>query len=204
MGRLYDRCKRYRESIGAPWFTEPWDLNLLVARSGTVGEWDDRVIICCRDDADRPIVQVVRATGDAWEGEWLEPTHPDGCLYVLDQHVPGGLQLGEHRGRPALRQIKPFRCVRWAPDGTVPTVDQLEARAAAGHDFYGVQGTHLHNNWDGTAPPRPRRNESEGCTVSLWWHQHAAMIELVKLQRRHRGTDIVSPTYLSRQALRAA
>jgi hypothetical protein len=195
---LYDDCRTYRELNGFPWFVEPWDLNLLVVRSGKVGVWDDVVLVACVDEAGREIVQRVRATGDAWEGEWTEPTHPMGAVYVLDQHVPGGLILGEHRGRPALRQRVAFRCVRWAPDGQVPTVKQLEQLGQVAW-FEEIRGTHLHNRRDGQAPAKPVRDDSEGCTVSLWYHQHAAMIELVKRQQEVHGTAVVSPTFLQRK-----
>jgi len=199
--KQWERLKAYRETHGFPWFTLPWDLNLFVIRDDVVGTWDDWVVLTCVDDSDRRIVQRVRATGDASEDEWLNPTHPDGCNYVLDQHVPGGLILGEHKGRPALRQNKPFLNVRWPADGTIPSVAQLEARAVD-HGFVDIRGTHLHNNWDGKAPPKPRPNESESCTVSLWWHQHAAMIELVKQQLKFRGSAVVSPTFLKRADIR--
>ncbi len=197
---IYDRLKAYRESVGAPWFDAPWDLNLCVIRSGTVGVWDDRVVICTTDEAGRRVVQRVVATGDAWEGEWLEPSHPDGCVYVLDQHVPGGLILGEHKGRPALRQQKPFRCVRWPAGEAVPTVAQLEDRALT-RAVSDIRGTHLHNRVSGMAPEKPAANDSEGCTVSLYYHQHAAMIELVRQQERVHGSTVVSPTFLKRSAL---
>lgn len=196
--KLWEKVKAYRDERGYPWYDKPWDLNLFVIRDDVVGTWGDWVVITCLDDFGRRIVQRIRATGDASEDEWLNPTHPDGCNYVLDQHVPGGLILGEHRGRPALRQQKPFFNVRWPADGTTPRVSQLEARAEEGHAFVDIRGTHLHNNWDGRAPERPRPGESESCTVSLWWHQHAAMIELVKQQLRFRGSAVVSPTYCKR------
>ena len=196
---LYDRCHRYRESIGAPWFIKPWDINLLVIRSGVVGAWDDLVVLCCIDDADRRIVHRVRATGDAWSGEWLAPSHPGGCIYVLDQHVHGGLVLGEHKGRPALRQNAAFECVRWIPDNTIPTVAQLEARAVE-HSFNDIRGTHLHNRYSGRSPDKPQTDDSEGCTVSLYRHEHIAMCELVKQQKTYRGSGVVSPTFLKRAA----
>jgi hypothetical protein len=199
--KLWERLKAYREAHNYPWFTAPWDLNLFVLRSGEVGKWDDLAVVTCVDEAGRQVVQRVRCTSDAWEGEWTDPTHPDGCLYVLDQHVAGGLQLGEHRGRPALRQRKPFSYVRWPADGTVPTVEQLEAHASTS-SFSAVRGTHLHNNWDGRAPVKPRPGESEGCTVSLWRHQHAALIELTKQQEFFLGSSVVSVTYLKKAALR--
>jgi len=196
--KRWERLKAYREERGYPWFTLPWDLNLFVIRDDVVGTWGDLVVLTCVDDSGRRIVQRVRATGDASEDEWLNPTHPDGCNYVLDQHVPGGLILGEHKGRPALRQQKSFLNVRWPANGTIPSVSQLEARAATGHSFVDIRGTHLHNNWDGKAPEKPRPGESESCTVSLWRHQHAAMIELVKQQFMFRGSTVVSPTFLKR------
>lgn len=198
--RLWERLKEYREVRGMPWFTRPWDLNLFVLRDGVVGTWEDLIVATCVDDAGRRIVQRVRSTGDASKQEWLHPTHPDGCIYTPDQHVPGGLQLGEYKGRDALLQIQPFLNVRWPPDGRVPNVAQLEARVADGHAFTANRGTHIHNNWDGKAPPRPRPGETEGCTVPLWRHQHAALIELVRQQLLFRRSGVVSPTYMKKSA----
>lgn len=201
---LYQRAKALRESIGAPWFTKPWDLNLIVVRSGKVGEWDDRVIVACLDDDGREVVHVCRATGDAWVGEWTDPSHPDGCIFVLDQHVQGGLVLGEHKGRPALRQNKPFHCVRWPPArGTVPTVAELEELAEFGHDFTENRGTHLHNRVSNRTPEKPSTDDSEGCTVNLYYHQHIGLIELVKIQRDRIGSAAVSVTFTNRSAWKA-
>lgn len=188
----YEALRQLRYAVGAPWFTEPWDLNLIVLRSGTVGVWDDTVAVALMDGAGREVVHLVCATGDAWSGEWTDPTHPDGCIYVLDQHVPGGLHLGEHKGRPALRQRREFLCVRWPKGaGRVPTVAELEALPP----FSGLRGTHLHNRHNGQSPAKPRPNDSEGCTVSLYRHEHAGLIELVKVQQELRGSSIVSPTF---------
>lgn len=201
--RLWKKLKEYRETRGIPFFTEPWDLNLFVLRSDTVGSWDDLILVTCIDDSRRRIVERIRCTGDASEEEWVDPTHPDGCIYVLDQHVPGGLVLGEFKGRPALRQNADFLYVRWAVDGLIPSVADLEARAAD-HSFSANRGTHIHNNWDGKAPPKPRPDESEGCTVPLWRHQHAALIELVRQQQKFVGSAVVSPTYLKKSAVISA
>lgn len=195
---MYDRLKAYRESIGAPWFVKPWDLNLVIARSGQVGAWDDLIFVACMDDGGRRVVERLTATGDAWEGEWAKPTNPAGCIYVLDQHVPGGLIRGEHKGRPALRQNAPFRYVRWPPDrGRVPTVAELVALPA----FTGNNGTHLHNRVSNQTPAKPSTDDSEGCTVNLYYHQHSMMIELVETQEDRHGSTVVSPTFCQRSAL---
>ena len=194
--RHYARLKSYRLAIGAPWFTDPFDLNLFVFRSGQIGAWDDRVIVACTDDAARPLVESFVATGDAWVGEWKNPTHRDGCIWILNQHVPGGLELGSFKGRPALRQVKPFRYVRW-PIGTgrIPMVSDLLALETDGADFAANRGTHIHNRVSGRTPNRPAPNDSEGCTVLLYQHQHAALIQLVEEQRARHRTGIVSPTF---------
>lgn len=190
----YDELRAYRELIQAPWFTLPWDLNLFIARSGKVGQWDDLVLFAFVDDGGRDVVEAYIATGDAWQGEWLNPSHPGGCIYVLNQHVPGGLELGTFNGRPALRQQKPFRCVRWPPDGTIPMVAALDLRPS----FVANRGTHVHNRVSGRAPEKPVTDDSEGCTVLLYQHQHAAMIRLVQEQRVWHCSSIVSPTYCAR------
>lgn len=199
--KLYDRLKEYRLDNGLPWFAKPWDLNAFVIRSGTVGEWDDQVVIVTHDDADRRVIQRVRATGDAWEGEWIYPTHPDGTVYVLDGHYPSGWKYGLHKNRICMRQNADFNCVRWPADGTVPTIAQLETRAVDGHSFMGNRGTHWHNRFSGKSPAKPQKDDSEGCTVSLYYHQHTAGMELVRLQKRYCGGDVVSPTYLKRSSL---
>jgi len=191
----YSECRALREGAGAPWFSDQWDLNLLILRSGVVGEWDDLAVVACLDDEGREVVQAVQVTADAWRGEWLQPTNAAGCVYILDGHYPGGYSLGAHRGRPALRQRKPFSYVRW-PAGSVPTVGDLEARAVE-HAFESICGTHLHNRATARAPDRPRTDDSEGCVVSLYYHEHAALVELVATQATRAGSDIVSPTFLT-------
>lgn len=200
---LYQALRQQRQAARLPWFDKPWDLNLFVVRSGAVGLWDDWVVVCCADDARREVVHVALATGDAWRGEWLHPTHPDGCLYTLDGHYPGGLDLGQFKGRPALRQRKPFNYVRWPPSATfTPTVKQLKDLARK-HSFSDIRGTHIHNRYSGSAPSIPQTNDSEGCTVLLYQHEHAALIKLVELQGTFRGSTVVSPTFLSMEDLPA-
>ena len=191
---LFQKLREYRLDQDLPWFTKPWDLNLFILRSGAVGKWDDLVALCCYDDANRKVIQRVRATGDAWEGEWLNPTHPDGTVFVLDGHYVGGYELGLHKGRTCLRQRKPFDCVRWIPDGTVPTITQLEQCPS----FNDNRGTHWHNRFSGKSPAKPQTDDSEGCTVSLYYHQHQAGMELVRQQKKYRGSAIVSPTFMKR------
>lgn len=196
--RLWKKLKEYRESRGLPWFSKPWDLNLFVLRDGVVGNWRDTVLCTCVDDAGRRVVLRTKCTSDASLHEWTNPTHPDGCIYVLDQHVPGGLVLGEFKGRHALRQKEDFLYVRWPKSkGYVPKVSELEV-LAVDHSFSANRGTHLHNRRDGSAPAKPIPDDSEGCTVNLYRHEHAALIEMVKQQRRFHGSAVVSPTYLKK------
>lgn len=190
----YAGLRALRYAKGLPWFTKPWDLNLVILRSGVVGVWDDLVAMACIDDSGREVLQLARATGDAWEGEWTNPTHPDGCVWVTDQHVPRGFVLGDHKGRPALRQPYEvhFEYVRWPRSmGRVPSVAELEAQP----HFMAYCGTHLHNRHNGRSPAKPRPDDSEGCTVNLYRHEHAAIIELVKVQKEVHGTAVVSPTF---------
>lgn len=201
MRRAYDMCRGYRGAIDVPWFTAPWDLNLIISRDNAVGTWGDRAFVCFTDDAGRELVQVIRCTSDAWQGEWTAPSHPDGCLWVVNQHIPQGFVLGEHKGRPALRQQRAFLNVRWPAANGVPTTSQLEDRANLGLAFTEARGTHFHNRVNGDAPERPRPNDSEGCTVSLWQHQHAALISLVKRQLEIRGSSVISPTFCSKPDL---
>lgn len=195
---LYAACRSYRRTIGAPWFTRPWDLNLLVARSERVGLWDDLVIVATLDDSGREVVLECMATGDAWAGEWIGPSNGAGCIFTLDQHVKGGLQLGEHNGRPALRQVADFRYVRWPPSmKRAPTVGELEMQSSS----KGINGTHIHNRVSDKAPMAPAMDDSEGCTVLLYQHEYAALIRMCEQQIARHGIDRFSPTYCKRSAL---
>ncbi len=199
---VYTAVKALRERLGAPWFTKPWDLNCVIARSGAVGAWDDLVLFACNDDAGRPVVFTTTATGDAWTGEWTNPTHPNGCIYVLDGHYKRGFAIGKHKGRPALVQRADFRYVRWPKGmGRPPSVSELVARAEAGHAFTDNRGTHLHNRVSDRTPEAPETDDSEGCTVNLYYHEHYGMMKLVEVQKSRRGTTIVSPTFCQRATL---
>jgi len=191
----YQELAALRVSNAQPWFTDAWDLNLVILRSGYVGRWDDLVVVATVDDAGREIVYPVACTADAWPGEWVDPTNPSGCVYILDGHYPGGLSLGEHKGRPALRQVRPFDCVRWpATLRTVPTVEELEAVAQSSR-FSAICGTHLHSCYTSRSTAEPPPDSSEGCVVSLHRHEHAGLVELVRQQGRHAGGVTVSPTF---------
>ena len=65
----------------------------------------------------------------------------------------------------------------------------------------GQRGTHWHNRVSNRTPEAPSTDDSEGCTVSLYYHEHLAGIELVKIQKQKRGSAIVSPTFCQRSAL---
>jgi len=194
MNRIYGTMKAYRAKIEAPWFHRPFDLNLFVVRSGNVGLWDDSVLVAFTDDGGRECVESYTVTGDAWYGEWTKPTHSDGCIYVLDQHVSGGLELGLFKSRQAMRQCKDFRYVRWPKGkGYVPSVTELQLQPS----FSGNRFTHIHNRVSGYAPMKPRTDDSEGCTVFLYQHQYAGFLRLVIEQKKRYGSAIVSPTYCS-------
>lgn len=196
---LVSSLRSYRGVIGAPWFTAAWDLNLFVMRSNFVGQWDDLVIAATCDDAGRDVVLCCTATGDAWGGEWESPTNAAGCIWTVDQHVKGGLTLGEHKGRPALRQAAPFRYVRWpAGAGHIPTVADLELLPA----FTANVGTHIHNRASDKTPLEPATDDSEGCVVNLYQHEHAALIRLVEQQKARHGTATVSPTFCKRSMVK--
>ena len=194
----YASLEQYRRAIDAPWFTSPFDLNLIIARSGNVGIWDDQVLFAFTDDGGRNVVEAYTATGDAWEGEWTDPSNAEGCIYILDQHVPGGLELGKFKNRRALRQQKPYEFVRWPKEyNRIPTVAELEALDRQ----TGNQGTHIHNRVSGLAPLKPGTDDSEGCTVFLYQHQYAGMLRLVEEQKKRHGSTVISPTYCKLTAL---
>jgi hypothetical protein len=192
----FQQLRAYRLSRGLPWFDDPYDLNLAIVRGELVGEWDDLVCIAYIDEDGREVVESWPCTADAWRGEWADPTHPDGCVYILDQHVPGGYKPGLHRGRLAMRQARPFHYVRWpAALGRVPSVQDLEDRAAL-HGFHDNRGTHIHNRVSARTPVRPARDDSEGCVVTLRQHHMRSIRDLVALQQRHVGSAVLSPTFV--------
>lgn len=189
----------YRAKIGAPWFDKAWDLNYFVLRSPRVGEFDDLSIFATRDDAGRDVALVCKAAGDAWGGEWTNPSNPLGVPYTLDGHYPQALELGTFKGRPALLQVKPWRYVRWKGDH-LPTVAELEERAKVAQ-FTGQCGTHVHNRVSYRAPLVPGKDDTEGCTLHCYQHEHAAAIELVGTQFKVHNTSKVSPTFAKLSAI---
>lgn len=194
----YQRLRALRTRIKAPWFTRPFDLNLVIARSNTVGLWDDIVYVAYTDHAQRLCVEAYPATGDASASEWTAPTNPAGCLYVRDQHVPSGFILGLHKTRKALVQAQPFLCSRWrASHGRVPTVAELNALPT----ITGVYAANLHNRVSNNTPTAPAPDDSEGCTVVLYQHHYASLLRLVELQGSAVGSTTVSPTFCLRSAL---
>lgn len=190
------QLRAYRESIGAPWFELAWSLNVFVVRSEQVGRWDDWLIVCAVDEHGREVYHASPVTGEAWEGEWTDPTHPAGCIYVLDQHAVSAYAPGLHKGRRALRQVGQLRYVRWAGDG-VPSVAQLEAMAGAEWAvFVDNRGTHIHDRVSDRQPAKPARDDSEGCVVFLRRPDRDHVLALVAEQLRHRGSDRVSVTFV--------
>lgn len=200
--KLYEALASYRQELNVPVHVGPFNLNLDFFRGSKVGVWDDLAVMWCTDTVGRPVVQVSLVSTDAWDGEWTDPTHPDGCIYTLDGYVAGGFYLGEFRGRPALLQRADFPYVRWVDRGRVPTVRNLELRAnKEGVRFYAQRGTHWHNQIGRDSPAKPKANTTEGCTLSLYAHEHDAQMGLVRSQMEHRGTSIVSPNFRRVEAL---
>ena len=194
----YDELAELQVGHGYPWFTAPWDLNLICLRTDTVGAWDDLLVCAFSDDAGRQLVYPVTVTADAWAGEWTDPTNPDGCVYILDGRYSVGLTLGEHKGRPALRQVKLFDYVRWPSDRPwVPSGAELRALAESGARFSDICGTHAHNDYTTKSTAEPPVDSSEGCIVALHRHEWAGLIELVNQQGRHRGGVTVSLTVIT-------
>ncbi len=197
---LFNRLRAAREKDGARFWTKPWDLNLFVLRGNVVGTWDDVVLVATVDDCQREVLLRCAATADAWSGEWLNPTAKGGCIYTLNGTYPRGLELGIFKGRVALRQVAPFRYVRWPDRHRIPTVPELEALGSAA-GFTDTVGTHVHNRISDKTPLNPATDDSEGCTVTLYQHEHAALIRLSQQQRERHGTGILTPTFAERAAL---
>ena len=192
-----------RTAAGGRWFTKPFDLNLVIVRSQVLGRWDDTAFWAFTDDAGRELVEAHTVTGDAWEGEWLNPSHRDGCLFILDQHVNaafavGKTKVGTKNERTCLRQRSPFDYARWVANGSIPTPAQLEALARSGAKFTAVRYSHLHNRVSGRTPEKPATDDSEGCVVYLYQHQFVAMLELVAQQKARGHGDTVSATFITR------
>ena len=194
--QFYDKLREFRLDNGLPFFDQAWDLNLFMVRDDIIGEWTDEAIIITHDNAGRPVVHRCIMTGDASESEWTDPTHPNGCLWVLPGHYAGGYHRGLHKGRKCFRQRRDFNNVRWPKSmGRVPTASELIERGKV-HGFMDIRGTNWHNRFSGQAPVKPKPGDSEGCPVNLYYHQHEGAIMLGDLQQKYRGSSIVSPTFL--------
>jgi hypothetical protein len=193
---LFDALKAYRVSNGLPWFTKTWDLNLFMVGDGTIGTWGDEAVLLTHDDANRRVIHRCVATRDAWEGEFKNPTHPDGCVWVMPGHYAGGLKAGHHKNRIAMVQVAPFKNVRWPPGMRhVPSVNEL-IKLGETESFMANRATNWHNRASHLAPMKPKTDDSEGCMVNLYYHQHVGAMRLVQNQLKARGSDVVSPTYL--------
>jgi len=189
--RLYDRLRTYRERIGAPWFTGPHDLNCIILR-GEPGTWGCLAALAYLDLDGVEQVSCYAATSYASAAEWPAPTHPDGCLAILDGHYPGAWAPGEHHGRWALRQVAPMRYVRLT--GPVPSARDLEVAGQAS-SFTALRGTHWHDRRDERTPARPILDDTEGCVVTMSTGAHRKVRRLVELQVEHVGSGVVSPTF---------
>jgi hypothetical protein len=186
----YAQLKAYRTARGLPWFTKAHDLNLFVLLGPQIGAWDDHVVAAFTDTSGREIVESYPATADASAAEWIKPTNPAGCWWTRPQHVPGAFVLGESKGRPALRQAKPFEGARW-PGGSVPTPAQLMALPVQ----TGLHQTHIHGRVSHRAPPKPEPGDSQACTVLLYTYHLAALVALVQAQAAEGHGDKVSCTW---------
>ncbi len=191
----YAQLKAYREDRGLPWFDALYDLNLVILRDEEVGNWGDWICLAFTDETGQQVVEAFQSSADAWDGEWTDPTHPGGCIFIVDQHVVGGYAPGPHNGRPAIRQVRPFTYVRWPPGkGYKPTVRELEARRPR-HEFEAIRNTNLHDRVSDRQPDRPARDDSEGCPLTRSRASLVRIRALAATQKRHVGTDAMSPTF---------
>lgn len=188
--RLHDRLRRVRDRYDAPWYTGPWNLNVLVLRSDDVAEYDDFIIFAYEDDAERQCVHVCLATGDASAEEWIAPHHPSGCIWIRPQHAPAAHKLGDFRGRPSLLQVQPLSYSRWQ-GRHVPSTGELLGLPV----FRDRCGTHIHPRHSAFTPRNVGRNDSWGCTVPVQPSEWAGALDLIRLQSINYKTTTVSVTY---------
>lgn len=195
----FGQLQRYRLSRGHPWFDAPHDLNLLIMRDEEVGNWRDWVCLAYTVEGGRRIVESFASSADASDREWIDPTHPDGCIFTVDQHVVSGFRPGMHgRGRwrrPALEQVAPFRYVRWhRRHRRKPTVAELQALEPE-FGFVADRHTNLHDRVSDRDPDRPAPGDTTGCTLTRRRAAIARILHLCAVQKRHVGVDTLSPTF---------
>ena len=186
------QVKKYQEDRGRPWFTGRYDLNLCCFRNESVGDWGDWICLAYTNEDGCQVMECFPASLDAWWGEWLKPTHKDGCIFIVDQFVKAAYARGPHNGRPAIRQIASFVYVRW-PRGMdrQPSVDELEARRER-FGFAEIRWTNLHDRVSDKNPDRPATDDTEGCLLTRFRKDLKRIRYLFEMQEKHIGNPNVS------------
>lgn len=94
--------------------TKSWDLNIIGVRraAGTPDKFDDRIFVVCKDDAGAPRMWSWPVTTDPGLYWMRNPMSRLGTAAVVPGQYRGCWQIGDHKGHPALVQIKEIKTFR--------------------------------------------------------------------------------------------
>ena len=153
--------------------TKPWDLNIIGVRKkdGVPNKFDDRIFVVCKDDSGQLKLWGWSATTDPGL-YWMEnPMNRLGTACVVPGQYRGGWQIGEHKGKPALVQVKSVKTYR---DGDKDKVYDFDPATIT----EGLYGINLHR---AGANSTVVDKWSAGCQV---WARDADFEEFISLCRK--------------------
>lgn len=190
MTLTYDALRARVTGLGHPWFTGPYNLNLIGLRSNAKpNTFDDLIVAAYQDEYGRPHCETYAATTDPGTYWLRNPMRVEGAAVLALGHHRGIWQPGLHRGAyPALVQVG--RCAVYRDDDGDEIMDPPDL------EHVGMFGINLHRaSASGTSTLVDRW--SAGCQVVQAPAALDRILDLVERQRLAGRGSRVSYTLLA-------
>ncbi len=173
---------------GYAFFTKgDYNLNTIIVRAeaDNTNRFDDMMYVVYNVNG-VPCMNVFPCTADPGKSSLKNPHNAKGCARLCATQVRGSHQVGLHKGRPAMRQVKGFPYQR---DNTRMGIHHQDGAIHDDIIFANIHDTVNENdgNVDG---------QSEGCPVLRHPQDLMTLLRLVRKQEEHGMGNKISLTIL--------
>jgi len=153
--------------------TKSWDLNIIGVRrsAGTPDRFDDAIFAVYKDDGGNLRMKKWTVTTDPGLYWMLNPMNVSGTACMVPGQYRGAWQIGDHRGKPALVQVRPIKMYRDRNRNEIYDFDPSTISE-------GLSGINLHRA--GASSTRVDK-WSAGCQV---WAKESEFEEFIELCRK--------------------
>jgi hypothetical protein len=170
---IINTIKKVFEKHDYAFFTKgKYNVNLFGIRSSTrkANKFDDWFYLVYKDRHDIWKIWNCPGTTDTGSFYLKNPMRKKGCLILAPQQIRGGYQIGYHKGRLALVQIKPFYGYRDNNRDDILNFD----RSTLELDYFGAN---FHNRLNDKNAEI--RKDSGGCQVPMYNADHSDAMTII-------------------------